>query len=101
MNLDLQMLTTVAGAVIFIELVMELFYKPIVKNLTFGNWADAIKNVVAFIIGLIGTLGAGSLIPGAFTPQGIAELALVALIATASATLGYEFVKNLGDGAGA
>lgn len=98
MDLDLELLKTVGGAVVFIELVMELFYKPLVKNLELGGWKDIITNLVAFGVGLVGTLSAGYLLQG-FMPTDVANLVLVALVATAISTLGYEFVSNAFQGA--
>ncbi len=95
MELTLEMLKTVGGAVIFIELVLELFWKPISKNLSFNGWADLSNNAVAFVAGLIGVVGAGVLL-GGYQPADIGQWVLTALVATAGATGAYETVKNVG-----
>ena len=97
MELTLETLTTVVGAVIFIELVLQLVWKPLVKNINFGGYADLANNIVAFVLGLVGVLGAGYLI-GGLTQVAIGNLVLVAIVAASVATGAYEVVKNAGRG---
>ena len=92
--MELESLLTVSGAVIFIELVMQLLWKPFVKNVNLGGFADLANNLVAFVLGLIGVLGAAY-----FTGGITANLFLTALVAASIATGAYEVVKNVGVGA--
>ena len=62
MELTLEALLTVAGAVIVIELVMQLLWKPLVKNVNFGGYAALANNIVAIVLALICVLGAGALL---------------------------------------
>ena len=97
MELTLETLTTVVGAVIFIELVMELIWKPLVKNVDFGGYAAFANNAATFVLGLGGVIGAGWLL-GGLNAAAIGNLVLVAIVAASVATGAYEVVKNVGGG---
>jgi len=79
--------------VVFIELVMELLWKPFVKNISFGGFADIVNNFVALVLGLVGVVGSGYLL-GSLNGAVIGNLVLVALVAASVATGAYEVVKN-------
>jgi len=98
MELNLELLKTVGGAVFFVELVLQGLYKPFIKNFNLNGWEELATNIVAFLVALIGAEGAGYLL-GGFMPADVANLALVALVASSIATYGYEAIKNLAGGA--
>jgi hypothetical protein len=95
-DLTLQAVTTVAGAVLVIELVLELFVKPAMENLSVDyqiKWGRLTCNVAAFVIGLAATLGAGHLV-GLTSVADVGQLVLVSLAASSMATAGYEVATN-------
>ena len=97
MELTLETLQTVVGAVAFIELVMELLWKPLIKNISFGGYADIVNNLAAVVLGLIGTVGAGYIL-GTINGAVLGNLVLVALVAASVSTGVYEVAKNIGVG---
>jgi hypothetical protein len=105
MNLEeitLRGVTTVAGAVLVIELMLELFVKPAMKNLPTDyqvKWGRLTCNVAAFAIGLAATMGAGHLV-GLTAVADAGQMVLVSLAASSMATAGYEVVANMASGAG-
>jgi len=104
MNLEditLRGVTTVAGAVLVIELTLELFVKPAMENLPADyqvKWGKLTCNAAAFAIGLAATLGAGHLV-GLASVADWGQLVLVSLAASSIATAGYEVVTNMARGA--
>jgi len=97
MELTLASLGTLAGAVLLIELVMELLWKPLVKNISFGGYADIVNNFAAFVFALAGTWGS-AYVAELWSREVVAERFLLALAAAFTATFGYEVVKNIGVG---
>ena len=92
--------TTVAGAVLVIELAMELVVKPAMENLPEGyrrRWGKLTCNLAAFAVGLLATVGAGRL-TGLTSATEVGQLVLVSLVASSLATAGYEVATNAARG---
>jgi len=95
-DITLRAVTTVAGAVLVIEMTLELFVKPALANLPAGvrdRWGRLACNGAAFAVGLAATLAAARL-TGLTTAADVGQMVLAALAAASLATAGYEVASN-------
>ena len=94
MNFTVEVLATVAGLAVVVELLLELFFKPALAGSENAPWYAIAMNVFVFVAALILCLVYEALKGGLCGMSGL-QCFLTALGATAVSVLGYEVYKNV------
>lgn len=87
-------LATVAGSAAFVALGLQFFIKPILKTVE-DRYIPILVNLSGLALGAVGVFLAG-VVTGVTGSAAWINLGLTGLVGAATATKGYELLKNAG-----